>query len=331
MKRWAYKVLFGLFMIVLFSFCFVVKNNYYVYLASVLGIYIVLALGLNLLFGFTGQISLGHAGFFALGAYGAGLLEINFGTDPLLATVVSVAGTAVLAYCIGFPILRMTGHYLAVGTLAFGLIINIVALNWNSVTRGVNGIYIPSTKVFGYMLMNSDFYLLIMIMVVVSYYICHQISESRVGRAMKAIREDEIAAKVCGIDIIKYKVLAFSISAGLAATAGSVYGHLNKTISPYYFDLDASITILVMIIVGGLGSNLGAVIGAIFIKLLPEFLAKYEEYHLVIYGVLLLFVLVFAPKGILGFFVQGKARLKRLVFLRRSEEKDRGEYSLRSP
>jgi branched-chain amino acid transport system permease protein len=147
---------------------------------------------------------------------------------------------------------------------------------------------------------------------------------SRVGRALKAIREDETAAKVCGIDIVRYKVFAFSMSAGFAALAGSLYGHLNKTISPYYFDLDASITILVMIIVGGLGSNIGAIMGAIFIKLLPEFLAKYEEYHLLIYGALLLFVLIFAPKGIVGFFRGKGTALKKLAYFKHSRRKETG-------
>jgi branched-chain amino acid transport system permease protein len=169
--------------------------------------------------------------------------------------------------------------------------------------------------VFGYSLGKTEFYILIMILAWGTFYVCHRVTTSRVGRALKAIRGDETAAKVCGIDIVKYKVFAFSMSAGFAAIAGSVYGHLNKTISPYYFDLDASITILVMIIVGGLGSNIGAIVGAVFIKLLPEFLAKYEEYHLFIYGALLLFVLIFAPKGIVGFLGVKASALKKYVSL----------------
>jgi branched-chain amino acid transport system permease protein len=117
---------------------------------------------------------------------------------------------------------------------------------------------------------------------------------------MKAIRDDEIAAQTVGINIVKYKVLAFVISAGFASFAGSIYTHLNKNIAPYYFDIYTSITILVMNIVGGLGSNVGAVIGAVFIKLFPEFLHRYENFHLIIYGVLLLIILIFSPDGMVG-------------------------------
>lgn len=294
------KIIFIIFMVLLIAFPYLVRNEYYIYLACVTGIYIMLVLGLNLLFGYTGQISLGHAGFFGLGAYGAGLLEVHLKIGAIWASGISLIGTMLIAYFIGYLILRMSGHYLAVATLAFGMIISVVVLNWHAVTNGVNGIFIPSTKLFGRELILRDYYFIIFLFVLLCYYICYQLVKSRVGRAMKAIRDDEIAAQIVGINIVKYKVLAFVLSAAFASFAGSIYTHLNKNIAPYYFDIYTSIIILVMNIVGGLGSNVGAVIGTVFIKLLPEFLHRYENFHLIIYGVLLLVVLIFSPNGIVG-------------------------------
>ena len=278
---------------------FYVENQYYLRVMIMIGIFALLGLGLNFLFGYTGQISLGHAAFYAFGAYGSAILETKLGVPFLAAWVITLLFTGLVAYAMSVPILKLKGHYLAMATIGFGLIIESILSQWVSVTGGHDGITLLTVNILGPWL-SQNLYYFIVGSAMIALWMLNNITRSSVGRAHQALRDDEDAAEALGIPVKNYKVNAFVLSAVLAALAGIWYVHLSMVITPEVFNLSVSIQILMMVVVGGMGSNYGAVLGAVFLIALPEFLYEFKDANIFIYGLIVLIVLLFFPKGLIG-------------------------------
>jgi branched-chain amino acid transport system permease protein len=258
-----------------------------------IGIGIILALGLNIIVGLTGQLSLGHAAFMSVGAFSGALLTIKTGMPFYLTILTSGLITAAVAAAIGWPILRLTGDYLAICTLGFAEIVKVVFLNLE-ITNKALGLTVPTPKTA---LPMPFIVLIVVILVIIASAF---IDNSRFGRALKAIRDDEIAAESMGINIARYKVQSFAVSAFMAGIGGCLYAHFLGYINPSDFGFLKSIDMLSMIVLGGLGSIPGAVFGASLLSAAPEFLRFMSQYRMLVYGALLVFLMVFRPNGLLG-------------------------------
>lgn len=258
-----------------------------------IGIGIILALGLNIIVGLTGQLSLGHAAFMSVGAFTGALLTIKTGAPFSLTILLSGLITAAVAAAIGWPILRLTGDYLAICTLGFAEIVKVVFLNLE-ITNKALGLTVPTPNT------SLPMPLIVLIVVILVIIGSAFIENSRFGRALKAIRDDEIAAESMGINIARYKVQSFAVSAFMAGVGGCLYGHFLGYINPSDFGFLKSIDMLSMIVLGGLGSIPGAVFGASILSAAPEFLRFMSQYRMLVYGALLVFLMVFRPNGLLG-------------------------------
>jgi len=287
-------------------------NPYFMRVIMMIGIFALLGLGLNFLFGYTGQISLGHAAFYAIGAYGSAILETKLNIPFILAWVITLVMTGVIAYLISVPILKLKGHYLAMATLAFTLIVESVLSHWVPVTGGHDGITLLTGSILGTWF-SQNLYFFIIGSAIIAWWMLSNISRSSVGRAHQALRDDEDAAEALGIPVKRYKVNAFVLSAVLAALAGIWYAHLSMVITPEVFNLHVSIQILMLVVVGGMGNNFGAVLGAAFLIALPEFLYDFKDANILIYGLIVLVILIFFPKGLAG-MVEAVVRLIGRLF-----------------
>lgn len=259
------------------------------------GIYILLAVSLNIATGYLGQLPLGHAGFMAVGAYAGALVWKNlpFGGFPAIVLGLVAGGivAAVFGVAIGIPALRLKGDYLAIITLGFGEIIRVCIINLSGITGGTPGLMnIPKYSNF----------LTVFITVIVSCFLIHTMMKSRHGRAILAIRENEIAAEASGVNTTYYKVMAFAVSAFFAGVAGALYAGFTGILTPNNFTFMASINILVMVVLGGLGSMAGSVIAASLLTALPLALQSFSKYRMVVYALLLIVVMIFKPSGLLG-------------------------------
>ena len=289
------------------------------YLMNVLvfvGINTMLAIALNLLLGYAGQISLGHAAFFGLGAYSSGILTTTFSCDPWLAMPVAAAAVGCLAYVIGFPILKLKGHYLAMATLGFGIIIYIIfneTVDWTGGPSGLSSI--PNLQLGG-INFNSDvknYYLIWCVTLAVMLFALN-LANSRVGRALRAVHDSEVAAQVLGVNARVLKVQIFALSAVISSLAGSLYAHTMTFISPASFGFNFSIELLTMVVIGGLGSIYGSFLGAALLTLLPEVLRGANDYDIIIYGALLMVMVMFMPGGL----VRGIPALYRKIVTRKT-------------
>ncbi|HJV66404.1 MAG TPA: branched-chain amino acid ABC transporter permease [Geomonas sp.] len=273
------------------------------YLSNVLifvGINSMLALGLNLLLGYAGQISLGQAAFFGLGAYGSGVLTTQFAMNPWLAMVAVAVCVSVFAFAIGFPILRLKGHYLAMATLGVGVIANIAFNEMVDLTGGPSGLSgIPNLSI-GSFTFDSDLknYYLVWGFALIVILLSLNLVNSRFGRALRAIHDSEVAARVMGVNARVMKVQVFTLSACISAVAGSLYCHVMTFISPTSFSFPISIELLTMVVIGGLGSIYGSILGALLLTLLPELLRAFQDFDIVVYGVLLISMTIYLPGGL---------------------------------
>jgi branched-chain amino acid transport system permease protein len=283
--------------------------EYLLHILVISGIYIILTLSLNLIVGYTGLPALGHAAFSCVGAYVSTLLALNWGVSPWLGLIIGACVAMIFGIVIGFPSLRLKGDYLALATFGFGVIVYSVAKNWVSVTRGPMGLPgIPSFSVFGYQLSEIWTYLiLVIIFVLITVFVLRRIVNSPFGRILRSIREDEIAAEALGKNINKYKLLVFVIGALFAGIAGSLYAHYITFIDPSSFTVMESITILLMVIFGGMGSIRGSIVGATTLVIFPELLrflgmpsSIAAQTRQMIYGVLLIVLMIKRPQGLLG-------------------------------
>jgi branched-chain amino acid transport system permease protein len=264
------------------------------------GIHTMLAIGLNLLLGYAGQISLGHAGFFGMGAYLSGILTSTYGWNPWLAMPLAAFFVGGLAFLIGFPILKLKGHYLAMATLGLGIIIYIVFNETIDLTGGPSGLSgIPNLSI-GAFTFDSDVknYYLIWTVTLATILLTLNLVNSRIGRALRAVHDSEIAARVVGVNARLLKVQIFALSAVISSVAGSLYAHTMTFISPASFGFNFSIELLTMVVIGGLGSIYGSFLGAALLTLLPEFLRAAQDYDIIIYGGLLIVMVMFMPGGL---------------------------------
>lgn len=265
-------------------------------------IYTVIVAGLNLFMGYTGQISFGHNAFAAIGAYASAILATRLGWPPLVTIPLAALLAAASAALVGYPTLRLRGHYLAMATLALGLMTMEIAIQWKTITQGSFGISaIPGLGLGPWMLTSDrDFYYAYWVVAVIAIWVSHRIHHSRVGFALRAIAGNEDAALSLGVDVIHFKLLAFVISAVFASVGGSLFAHYITYISPEVFGLYMVVLLFTMLFVGGIGTTLGPLFGAVVISVLPELLRGFSEGREIIYGSLLLAILMFAPRGIYG-------------------------------
>jgi branched-chain amino acid transport system permease protein len=283
--------------------------EYLLHILVITGIYIILTLSLNLLVGYTGLAALGHAAFSCVGAYASALLALNYGLSPLFGLLIGAVAAAVLGAFIGIPSLRLKGDYLALATFGFGVIVYSVAKNWVSVTRGPMGLPgIPAFSIFGFQLSDVWQYLvLVAVFVFITYFVINRIVSSPFGRVLRGIREDEIAALAMGKNINRYKIIVFIVGAFFAGIAGSLYAHYITFIDPSSFTVMESITILLMVVFGGMGSLSGSFVGAAVLVIFPELLrflgmpsSVAAPLRQMLYGLLLIVLMLKRPQGILG-------------------------------
>ena len=270
-------------------------NKYMALIFIPIGFNIILAVSLNLTAGFLGQLPLGHAGFMSVGAYASALFTLNVNLPVYvefpLCLIVGGIVAGLFGIIIGLPALRLKGDYLAIITLGFGEIIRVIILNIPSVTGGAYGLK---------GIQKETTVLSTFVCVVVTLFLITALMKSRHGRAILSIREDEIAAEASGIPTTFYKVAAFSISAFFAGVAGGLYAHYLSILDASNFGFMRSVEILVMVVLGGLGSTIGSVVAASGLTILPELLRGFDKYRMVIYSLLLVIVMVFKPSGLFG-------------------------------
>jgi branched-chain amino acid transport system permease protein len=276
-----------------------VAPRYFVFLASVILVNVIVAIGLNLLSGYTNQLSFGHAGFLAIGAYTAAVLTIRAPGLPVPVTLV-LAGlfTAAVGLAFGVPCLRLGGLYLTMATLAFGFVITEAILNLDDLTRGADGLRVPAARL-GAVALSTDAarYDLTAAVATVMVAAAVNLVRTRTGRAFLAIRESEIAAQASGVPVAAYKTLAFGLSAFYTGVAGGLFAFVVGFLSPDAFDVFLSVDFVVMIIVGGLGSVPGSIIGATVVTLLHDGLAAFQNYRPLIFGAILIACMLFMPGG----------------------------------
>jgi len=267
------------------------------------GIYCLITIGLSLLMGYAGQISIGHAAFYGIGAYVSAILTVRFGLNPWVCMLAGMAVAAVVALVVGAPSLKLKGHYLAMATLAFGIIVYIIFNEETEWTGGPDGMSrIPGLNLFGFGFDSVEkYYYLVWGIVFVVFIFTVNIIQSGSGRALRAIHSSEPAASAMGVDISRFKLIVFVYSAILASLAGSLYAHYLNFVNPSTFDLFFSIKLLIMIALGGMHSIWGAVIGSGLITFLSyEWLHYFEKYEVIVYGAILLLVTIFLPRGLVG-------------------------------
>lgn len=277
-----------------------ISNPYHFQLLTFIGINTILALGLNMLMGYAGQISLGHAAFYGLGAYGTGVLTVHWNWPPWLALPAAVLLVAAIAFLVALPMLRLSGFYLGMGTLGFGMIVFILFREWNRFTGGDSGLVGIPSLTFGPVSFESgrSYFFLVWAVVLACFAICERLVDSRVGRALRAIHDSGNAAAAMGIDTARMKIHIFVLSAALAAVAGFLYAHLVSFISPNSFDFLVSIRIVAMVVIGGMASIWGSLLGAALITVLPEWLHVFTDYEMMVYGLILMSIMIFLPQGL---------------------------------
>lgn len=292
----------AIFVLSLIALPLILRNAYYIGVLVFIGIYCLITLGLSLLMGYAGQISLGHAAFFAIGAYTSGLLTTKGDLSPWLSMPIAILLALLIAFLIGMPTLRLRGHYLAMATLGFGEIVYIFLNASIDFTGGPSGFGGISRIAIGGFVIKSQVarYILVWSLVLGALVLSLNIIHSRVGRALRAIHGSEIAANAMGVNIFRYKIQVFMLSAVFAAVAGCLYAHFVTFISPSTFDLNFSILLVMMVAIGGMSNIWGALMGTALLGLLPELLRGFEDYDVLVYGFILLLILLFAPDGLFG-------------------------------
>ena len=285
-------------------------GKYSIFLLSMLAVYALVSLGLNLLMGYTGQIAAGHAGFLALGAYFTAIIGENLQWLPC-PVILLLAGmfTGIIGFLLGIPILRLKGFYIAMATLAFGVVVSEVILQWSSLTNGDNGLNVPIATIAGFAF-DSDYklYYLIMPVTLLMTILAKNLVKGYIGRAFIALRESEIAAQTIGIDLARFKTIAFAISAFYTGVAGGLFAYLITYLSPDAFTIELSVDFIAMIVIGGMGSILGSIIGAVILTGIQQAFAGLLDLQILIFGLSLIIFMIFMPRGIVGMLTDLKER-----------------------
>lgn len=297
----------GIYLLIVILFPFLLGGDYYRSVGVVIGLHAIVAIGLGLLMGLAGQISLGQAGFWGIGAYTSAVLSVKFGLPPVLGVAAGAVVPGIAAFVAARAIAGLQGYYLAMATLAFGYIVQIGITEWESVTGGANGmISIPSLTVFGIGKSELGFYFLVWSVVTLVLLFSLNLMNSRVGRAYRAIHKNEIAAAAMGINVSRFKLSAFVVSGMFAGISGALYAHYMGILDPQPFGLHESIKFLTMVVIGGMTSVWGALLGAVIIDAISEILIALGE-HLpwlkgdidtIVFGAILVLIIMFMPEGL---------------------------------
>lgn len=284
----------GIFLLLQLSVATGIISPVYQQILITIFIEIILAVGLNLIVGFSGQLALGHAGFMAIGAYATGIMtkEIPGLGGWLLSALVGILIAGLVAFLVGYPTLRLKGDYLAIATLGVGEIIRVAILNMPDLTNGAAGLSGIPIRLMDWRL---AYFLMVLVVLVIANYV-----NSSQGRATIAVREDEIATSSLGLNTTRLKVQAFVIGAMTAAVAGSVHASYLGVINPGQFNFDRSIDILIVVVLGGIGSLTGSVIAAIVLGIINLYLQQFGAWRMIIYALILIFIMIFKPSGLLG-------------------------------
>lgn len=297
------KVLFiSLVLILAAAFPFIFSSKYVLRIGIISLMYVMLALSLNLMTGMLGQMSFGHAAFWGIGAYTAAILATRAGLPSEITFILSALMAGLFGAILGLPVLKLKGYYFTIVTMVFCEIIRVVEINWMKLTRGPLGIMaIPKPAFFGLKITSQrGFYFLILILVILTAIIIKNIMNSRIGYAVLAIRDDDLAAEAMGVNIFRYKLIIFIVSSMLAGVAGAFFAQYTGFIDPSSFSGVQSNEMLVMVIFGGLGNMFGSFFGAITLSILPELLRGFQQYRQLIYGMLLVLLMLVRPYGLFG-------------------------------
>lgn len=312
MKSRAYLGMSLLILILAAALPAVVKVPYFLHLIILALIWVVLAQGQNLIQGFTGYVSIAQAGFMGIGAYASALLTVKLGWSVWLAMATAPVFTALLALVAGYPSLRVKGHYFAIVTLAYNMVIFIVLTTWSSLTggeAGISNVPRPADVTMPGLVWSfagrEGYYYLTLIAAAVATSLCALILHSRVGRVLLAIRQNEPLIEAAGVQVWRYKLFAFVASAGMAGVAGALYAHFIGFLNPDAFGVDYSLNTILAVILGGSGTLAGPIAGAFAVTFLPEYLRVAENYRLVIYGFVLVAATIFMPRGLVPLAASG--------------------------
>ena len=302
-KNLPYQIQIGLFLGPFLLLPIIDRNTYHLDLLTGVGIYVILAMGLNVVVGLAGLLNLGYAAFFGIGAYTYALLNLHghwsFWAGLPAAGLVSM----LFGFLIGIPSIRVRGDYLAITTLGFGEITRIAFNNLDTWTGGPNGLLgISRPKFFGhaFSVNPTPYYYLVLFFIAVIAFFLFRMCRSKIGRALVAIREDELAASCMGVPTLHVKLVAFGVSSFIAGLAGAIFASKQTIITPDSFDFVLSVLLLAMVVLGGMGNIWGAALGALVLGVLPELLRSFAVYRMLIFGLAMILMMIFRPQGILG-------------------------------
>jgi len=307
------KFFLSLFFLFLLIFPFV-ADAYLLYMANMIGFAVIGAVGLNLLTGFTGQISLGHSAFIGVGAYTSAILITRYGLSFWVSLPIAGLVSALAGMIIGLPSFRVKGLYLCIATLASQFIFEFIFVHWESMTNGITGLHIPPPQIGSFKFATEkDFYWITLFFAVLAVGYARNLVRSRMGRAFVAIRDRDLSAEIIGINLLHYKLSSFAISSFYAGITGALWMSFLKVVTPEHFPFILSIQFLAMVIIGGMGSVLGSIFGAVFMTIVPELLSYitglvkmqapgYEQFFIplkeVVFGGLIIVFLIFEPHGL---------------------------------
>jgi branched-chain amino acid transport system permease protein len=293
-------------LLALFAVPLLVRDEYFLHLCIVSAIFVVVALGLNLIVGYVGQLSLAHAAFFALGAYVSALLFLRLKWSMWIGLPAAALVTGIIAFALGWVILRARGHRFVIITIAFAEIMKLVAANWIDVTRGfmgLPGLQIPALYIPGIgdidLSSKERFYYVALVVALVTFWLCSKIVGSSIGRAFVLVRENEVLAESLGISAFRYCMIAFVAGGAMAGAAGALYGHYVGFVSPDLFNFSYITIMLIMVILGGKGTLIGPVLGAVIFTFLPELLRDASQYRMVLFASILILATMFMPRGVI--------------------------------
>jgi len=298
------------------SFVPLLLDDYWIHVAIIGLFYVIMASSWNLLAGYTGQVSFAHAAFAGIGAYISGILSIYLNISPMITILIGSAIAAILGFGLGFLCLRMGGIYLSLTTLGFSEIVRLIITNEYEITRGTMGLEVPS--LLGFYSKTSYYYIMFAVAILVIIFL-NKLVKSDLGLAFKSVLNDELAASSCGVDTIRVRVVAFTISSSIAGLAGGLYGHYLLLITPDIPSLGQMFMVLAMTIIGGMGTLSGPVIGALFLQVLSEYIRVFGKIHLLLFGLIALLVARFAPEGIVGLFKTVFKTKNLLKFLKQAQ------------
>ena len=333
-RQWALahkRICVGVMLTLLVLFPFTVRTGMPVRVVSTIMIYCLLTMGNMLISGHTGMLNMGHAAFYGVGAYTSALLSVNLGAPFAVCFLAAGITTGLCGFLIAFPCLRVQTDFLSLITIAFANVFVAILNNWVSVTRGPMGVPgVPTAQLLGYKFDTPlRYYFLLLTVVTIVYVLLRNLVKSKVGRAMQATRDDEIGARAAGINVKRQKVLAFTVGTFVAGLAGSLMAHYIGFVGPGNFTFDESLLVMQMCILGGLGSLPGAIVGASFMTVMPEFIRPLAQYRLGVGGLIMILCMLFRPQGILGSRafagdsgLQDKIKQKLLILRMSNREKE---------